>query len=296
MLLFFLIAILSAVILIVVLLVDCVLELLLVLHLEHLLVGDEVLLLLLLASIVSFNLLSEWLGALGPLAELLQVFVQAIGKQDFLATSRIVGEGILLSQLLDSSGVAISVRTHHLLSELLSLKLPLLFLLFKFSFFPLFVGYSSHDLLVGGSLLFLVFNLPLFLIAESLFDVLVSLFEETLLEPILEDFIGCFLLDLLLEPLILSLPVGFNALLLIFLPLSLLPLRHPHLLLLLADLLFSLMPSDLLQDVSLGLLDELFLELDLMLFLAHPFLMSHSVGRAVANLASLHCGLVAWSA
>jgi len=222
-LLFFLIAILSALILIVVFLVDCVLELLLVLHLEHFLVRDVVLLLLLLTSIVSFNLLSEWLGALGPLAELLEVLVQTIGKKDFLSTSRIVGEGILLSQLLDSSCVAISLRTHHLLSKLLSLKLPLLFLLFKFSFFPLFVGNSSHYLLVGGSLLFLVFNFSLFLVAESLFDVFVSLLEKTLLKPILEDLIGCFLFDLLLEPLILSLPVGFNALLLIFLPLSLLP-------------------------------------------------------------------------
>lgn len=293
-LLFFLIAILSALILIVVLLVDCVLELLLVLHLEQLLVGDVVLLLLLLlTTIVSFNLLSEWLGALGPLAELLEVLVQTIGKQDFLATACIVGEGILLSQLLNSSGVAISLSPHHLLSELLSLKLPILSLLFKFSFFPLFVGYSRHDLLVGGSFLFFVFHLPFFLITEPLFDVLVSLFEEALFKPVLEDLIGCFLLDLLLEPLILSLPISLNALLLILLPLSLIPLGHPHLLLLLADVLFCLMPPNLFQDVSLGLLNELFLKLNLMLFLAHPFLMGHSVGRAIADLASLHGGLVA---
>lgn len=167
-------------------------------------------------------------------------------------------------------------------------------LLLKLSLLPLFIGDSSHDFLVCGCFFLFVSDFSLFLVSEPLLNVLVSLLEKALLKPVLEYFIGGLLFNLLFESLVFSFPVPFNTLLLILLSLSLFPFRHTHLFLLLDHLLFGLTSSHLLENVSLGLFDKLFLKLDLMLLLAHPLLMSHRIGRAIANLTSLHGGGVAW--
>lgn len=156
---------------------------------------------------------------------------------------------------------------------------------------PFFVGDARHDLFVGGSLLFLFFDLSLLLVTIASFNMLVSLLEERLLKPVLEHFIGGFLLDLFLESLVLLLTIVFDPLLFVLLSLALVPLHHFHILFLSPQLFFSLMPADLLEYVPLGLFDELLFELDLMFFFAHPLLMGNSVARTVTDLAAVDAAL-----
>lgn len=210
-------------------LIDRILELLLILHLKHLLMGDVVLLLGTISGPPD-DLLAKWLGGLR--SQLLEVLVETIGKE-YLLPALVVSHCVLFSKLLDDCRVAVSVCTHHLLPELLSFELHLMALLLKLSLLPLLVGDSGHDFLVGCRFFLFVFDFSLFLISEPLLNVLVSLFEKALLEPVFEYFIGGLLLHLLFESLIFGLPVSFNTLLLILLSLSLFPFGHAHLFLLL---------------------------------------------------------------
>jgi hypothetical protein len=175
-------------------LISCVLKLLLILHLQQLLVRDVVLILLL-----NGLLLAKGFSTLGSLSKLLEVLVQAIGKNHLLPP--VVCESVLLPKLLNGGRVPVSVAPsspHELLSQLLTLQLSLMSFLLQLSLLPLFVSYPSHDLLVGCRLLLFVLNFLLFLITESLLNMLIPLLEEALLQPVLENFIGRLLLNLLL--------------------------------------------------------------------------------------------------
>ena len=168
--------------------------------------------------------------------------------------------------------------TDQFIPALDALQLSLLAFFLELSLLPLLVGDARHDFLVRGGFALPFFHLSLLLVSVALLYVLVSLLEQTLFEPILEYLICGFLLNLLLEPFVFELSVMLDFLLLIFLALALLPLHHGSLLLLFTDTILSLVLANLLQDVSLSLLDKLFLQLDLMLLSSHPFFVRDGVG------------------
>ena len=99
------------------------------------------------------------------------------------------------------------------------------------------------------------------------------LLEQALLKPLFKQTIGCLLLSLFLKPLELLLPPLFMLLALLILALPLLPVSHLSQLFLPPHLLLSLDPPDLLEDVDLGLLDELLLQFDLVLLPSAPLFM-----------------------
>lgn len=79
-----------------------------------------------------------------------------------------------------------------------------------------------------------------------------------------------------------------DLLLLLFLALALFPVHHSRLLLLLTNLFLSLMLANLFQNITLGLLDKLLLELNLVFLATHPLLVRDGIGTLLANLAALH--------
>ncbi len=93
---------------------------------------------------------------------------------------------------------------------------------------------------------------------------------------------------LLFEALVLLLSILFNAFVLVLLALPLLPVHHDSQFLLLPLGPLSLVPADLLEDVSLGFSDQLLFQLDLVFLLAHPFFMGDRIHGAFADLAALH--------
>ena len=113
------------------------------------------------------------------------------------------------------------------------------------------------------------------------------LLEQALLKPLFKQAIGCLLLSLFLKPLELLLPPLFMLLALLILALPLLPVSHLSQLFLPPHLLLSLDPPDLLEDVDLGLLDELLLQFDLVLLPSAPLFMRKGVVCAVTNLRPL---------
>ena len=181
----------------------------------------------------------------------------------------------------------------HPLSSLLPFKFPQQFGFFLLPLFPLFVCDSSHNSLVCFSLLFSLFHFSFLLIFVALFNMLVSLLEQALFKPILEDFVCSLLLNLLAQAFLFLFMILFHSLHFLLLALCFLPCHYFHLLFLSADVFFSLIASNLLQDVFLCLTNQLFLQLLLMLLTTHPFFMSDSVGRLVADLTSLNA-LSAW--
>jgi len=174
-----------------------------------------------------------------------------------------------------------------LLSLLLSFDLLPQTLLLLFLLLPLLVGDAGHDALIC-----LCFLLAFLLVALDLLEVallvrLVPLLQDRVLQPLLEHLVRRLLLCLLLQSLELLSLILLILLPLLFELLLLDPLHHPRLLLLPAHLLGRLRLSDLLQNVSLLLADQLLLKLSLMLLPPHPLLVRDGCGTAIADLRTL---------
>ena len=130
--------------------------------------------------------------------QLFQVLIESIGKQN-LATTAL--SSLHLHDHLPS--LHFDLMFFHLLAAFLHL-VDLLFVasFFCFSFFPLFVGDSSHNLhrFFGFFLLFINVS---FLMRFNLLLVSISLLlDQTLLQPPFECLIAFLLLDLFLKPLV----------------------------------------------------------------------------------------------
>ena len=175
----------------------------------------------------------------------------------------------------------------HLLPTLHAFTLPSQLFFLVLTLLPLFIGNAGHDALVGLGLALSLLVISLLLIMVLLLDLLILLFKKTLLEPLLEQPVGCLLLGLLMQPLELLLAPLLMSLPLLLLPLALLPFGHHGQLLLPSDLLLGLDTPDLLEDVDLGLADQLLLKLGLVLLTPRPLFMREGVFRTVTNLRSL---------
>lgn len=175
----------------------------------------------------------------------------------------------------------------HLLPAVDPLPLPAQLLLLVLTLLPLFVGDAGHDALVGLGLALALLEVALFLVHILLLDLLVLLLEQALFEPLFKQAIGCLLLSLFLKPLELFLPPLFMLLVLLILALPLLPVSHLCQLFLSSHLLLSLDSPDLLEDVDLGLLDQLLLQFDLVLLPPTPLFMREGVVCAVTDLRTL---------
>ena len=199
-----------------------------------------------------------------------------------------VDNGVLTSQLLDSVPVSVeSPIIHDLFSLHLSLSLPLEFVLLLFLLLPLFVSDTSHNPLVGLSLLLPIFLVLLLLVPELLLDRLISLLQQGLLQPLLEHSISCILLSMLAESFELLLLVLLIAAAFLFKAFLVLPLHHTVMFFLATDLLSGLSLADLLKNVTLFFSYKLFFQLSLVLLATHPLFMGDGSGTTLSNLATL---------
>jgi len=172
----------------------------------------------------------------------------------------------------------------HLLPALHSLSLSLELFLLILALLPLLVGDASHDTLVCLGLTLALLEVTLFLVVVLLLDLLILLLQKTLLQPFLEKAIGCLSLGLFLEPFELLLSPLLMLFAFLLMSLTLLPVSKSSKLFLPSYFLFGLDPSHLLKDVNFGLLDQIFFELDLVLFAAAPLFMRESVFCAISDL------------
>jgi hypothetical protein len=102
---------------------------------------------------------------------------------------------------LNAISITLVSLSHELLSLLLSLKLFAKAFLLLLLFLPLLVGDASHDAFVSLCLFLTFFFIALHFFKVALLMRFITLFQDRVLQPFLENLIGCFLLCLFLKPL-----------------------------------------------------------------------------------------------
>ena len=206
--------------------------------------------------------------------QVLQIFVHAIGEEDLTTTTRSASSPTALHFIdLLSAGHPDLLRLQIGLLFLHAIEFSLMTSFFALSFFPFLKGNFSHDLHVFFSFLLLLFKSFFLLLLHQLLPLVITLFDEAVLEPPLERLLAFLILKFLFELLSLLLSLFFFQLECIREQLSFFPGKHTLVTSFIFDLKLGLLLHELLKKVTFCFGNESLAQIPLMLLQTKPLVM-----------------------